>query len=760
MVKVPHFAHAILLASAVLLPACGGAGGATTAVPVSPTTTTTTPEPTPAPQPINFDTAEYRRSNGLDNINAIPAYEQGGTGEGVILAVIDSGIDRNGLEFAGRIHPNSTNTADPGEDFQDIDGHGSFVASVAAGAKDDARTHGVAFDAQILALRTDSGQSCLSDDGCSHFDSDIAEALDIARTTGAKVANVSLGGGGASFALRQAIDRATDDGMIIIISSGNDGEANPDAFALAALDDRADGQVLIAGYTNDQNVIDPNSNRAGIASDVFVVAPGSDIRATGLDNDEFFVSGSSFSAPHVSGAIAVLYDLFPNLTAEEMVELITTTATDLGDPGVDAIYGHGLINLEEAIQPQGTMQVTVQSTNGDAGTLAPLVDTPAAPSAFGDALGLGLASTTTTGYDRFRRPYDVNLGAFAVSAQPIVALGDIVDTRRQFARSRLSDDSGMITAQFAVQQDTPLPQTVLDAMGGAFADRADDRTVVADMLLDLGKFTFATSFNQRPDATVTARQAPTLLSLADSDARQYGIGSAPADVRMTSLYALGAGWHVGVTAARDEQLWEDEAADFGQFETGQLAQAAITTQWTNNRLALQASLGVIDERGQILGAQANRGALSLGTGAQSNYAQVGSLLQLGDGLFLEVGAAFARMTLADADQSLLNVDGALGVSSWQSRLVGAGLFDDGDRFSVTLRQPQRVESGAAQLTTAGLQTQFSLAPTGRQIDTEMAYEVNLAGAATLSANVLMRQDSGHVAGQDDVAGLLRLTSQF
>ncbi|MEO0411387.1 MAG: S8 family peptidase [Pseudomonadota bacterium] len=753
---------ALALTSA-LLTGCGGSGGAATNIlPSAPTTQAATPTPTPTP--VSFNTAEYRRSNGLDNINAIPAYEAGGTGEGVIIAIIDSGIDSASLEFTGRIHPASTNTAGTPSDFQDIDGHGTFVASVAAGAKNDSGTHGVAFEAQLLALRTDSGLSCQGVDGCSHFDSDIAEALDVARIEGARVANMSLGGGGANFQLRQAIDRATSDDVIVVISAGNDGQSQPDDFALAALDQRANGRVLIAGYVDDNNVIADSSNRAGSAQDVFVVAPGVSIRATGLNNEEFFVTGSSFSAPHVSGAVALLYDLFPNLTADEMIDLVTSTATDLGTPGVDPVYGHGLINLEEAIQPQGTLQTSLVSVNADTQVMGALVSGAAGPSAFGNALSAGLTSTTAVSYDRFNRAYDIPLAQFAQSAAPTLNISALFDTRQRFAHSALRDESGTIQAQFSMQQQLPLSADLLSSFSGSFADQADLQQVTAQMHVDLGNASVSTFVNQRPGIGLAPINDTALLSLADTDAAQFGLGSAPTQLRVVADYHLRGGWKVGMAAARSDT--DFQSAELGGIdEAASMTQSGVSLAWENEAFAVRSTLGVIREIGQVFGAQANRGALSLGRGAQTRFAELAFSVILGGTWRLDGDAAYGVARLDNANmQSLIAAGNDVALTSWSAQLAARALLAPTDAFALTVRQPQRVESGTA--TFAALETlsantaTFSLAPDGRQMDFEAAYGVALPGLATLSANVLLRQDAGHVAGLNDVAALMRLTSRF
>lgn len=751
-----------MIASSTLLvlSACGGnSGSGVVAAPAPNLTITPATEPeTPAPLP-NFNTAEYRRSNGLDNINALGAYNQGGTGEGVILAIIDSGIDVNNAEFSGRIHPNSTNTAGTASDIQDPDGHGTFVASVAAGDNNGIGTHGVAFDADILALRTDREGSCDSDDGCSHFDSDIAQAVDVARDTGAKVINMSLGGGGASFALRNAIDRASEDDIITVISAGNDGDANPDSFALVAQTQSANGRVLIAGYVDDDNVISDNSNRAGSAADVFVVAPGEGIRATGLDGDEFLVSGSSFSAPHVTGAIAVLYDLFPNLTADQMIELITSTATDLGAPGIDEIYGHGLINLEEAVQPQGTMQTAAPTAAGSV-SMTMLDTNVQTSSAFGDAIPAGLNGARTVALDRFQRPYEVDLAPFASVQQRQLGLGALLDTRAEIAHSQIGNADGMLFAQVSMQHSQPLAPHLLEQFSGAFADLADQRRVTGRMTILLGDIALKSAFNAAPDQPLEPLRQARLTSLRDTDSVSYGIGRAPSGSAFSVVYQLSDAVDIGLdtnyAAQRDTRL---QASN----DVLTSAQSALSlTYHTARGTSVSMALGAVVEDGQVFGAQADNGALSLAQGTRTLYAQSAVRHWLTDDTYVRAVGAYGSAQLEAPDTaSLIGASGPVGISSWSIDLRSNQPFTANDAVLLSVSQPQRVETGSAALNIPGQSTTwFSLNPTGRQIDTEVAYQIPLAGLGALSANALMRRDLGHIAGNHDMAGFIQLSSQF
>ena len=100
------------------------------------------------------------------------------------------------------------------------------------------------------------------------------------------------------------------------------------------------------------NVIADFSNGCGESKNWCLAAPGVRIRTANVGGGIQIASGTSFAAPHVSGAAAVLKSAFPNLGAKQVVTLLLMTAQDLGDPGVDDVYGHGLVDLEKATRPQ------------------------------------------------------------------------------------------------------------------------------------------------------------------------------------------------------------------------------------------------------------------------------------------------------------------------------------------------------------------------------------------------------------------------
>lgn len=246
-------------------------------------------------------------------------------GRGVTIAVLDTGVAADPTFGTGRVSTLDVGMGtSPGHGADD--GHGTSVASLAAGSSPDAA--GVAPAANILSLRvTDaSGSSDIFT---------IAQAIVTATDAGAKVINVSLGGYGTNAALTNAITYAENHGAVIVAAAGNDQAAQ---LAWPAADARtiSVGAVDRAG----QQVTFSNSG-----PQLQLTAPGYGVQTAWLDGQRAYVDGTSASAPFVSGAIAALLSQNPSLTPTEAAQILTKTASDAGAPGADPAYGNGILNL-------------------------------------------------------------------------------------------------------------------------------------------------------------------------------------------------------------------------------------------------------------------------------------------------------------------------------------------------------------------------------------------------------------------------------
>ncbi|OYU51620.1 MAG: hypothetical protein CFE27_10955 [Alphaproteobacteria bacterium PA1] len=353
---------------------------------------------------------EYTRSWGLAGIKTVKAWEYGATGAGVRVGVVDTGIDLDQVDLKNNISPLSRDMeiGRPNQIIAAEERHGTRVSGVIAHEFNGSGTVGVAFKSTIISYRADREGTCEevgTDKGCKLPETNIARGVDAAIADGVRVINLSLGGSTSTGStLTAALLRATNAGIVIVASAGNDATADPEFPAQLSIDPRFRGLIIAAGSTDTAEALSTFSAKAGVARTNYLVAPGTDIIADCDTTSCWRLSGTSFSAPHISGSLALLFQAFPNLTGTQAVDILYRTARDLGTTGTDDTFGRGIIDLERAFSPLGA--TTTSSSSGQA-VRVDLFDGEAGP-AFGDAFMQDGLSTAVL--DEYLRPFNVSLG--------------------------------------------------------------------------------------------------------------------------------------------------------------------------------------------------------------------------------------------------------------------------------------------------------------------------------------------------------------
>lgn len=755
---------------ALMLSACGGGSGGINSTPTplpppTPTpvpTPTPTPAPTPTPTPTNFDTAEYRRSSGLPYHGAITAYQAGASGAGVTVGIIDSGLADPTGEFTGRISPLSRDFAG-NADIKDVTGHGTAVAAVVAAGRNDRLVMGMAWGATLLALRTDDQSACDAD-GCTHSTRAIADAIDYGWRNGARVINISLGGGAAPTYLLDAVSRATSAGTIIVISAGNNPKGEP---PLVAPDDLAQsianpvyghGLVLIAPSVNADDTVSGFSAGVRGFEDVSIAALGDSVRAFDHTGDTFLFSGTSFSAPQIAGAAALLAQAFPNLTSQQIVELLLTSARDVGAPGADGRYGVGILDVAAAFAPRGTLSLAGSTT-----TLA-IGGTTNLSGPMGDARPAGLHSVAL---DSYARAYNVDLGAgFTRNAPRNGALAASLDTGRRNLRF------GAQALQLALTL-TPdgmgAPRTGMLAL--SYQDEARARLLSGTIAAHLSSRTgFALGLRtglSGLEQSLSARPAPNFLMARDGLNLQQDDMRADAAMAFTRSLAGGLSLTGGLESGHMNQSQPMLAGTPIAVRDAPYRTMATTLGLERGPFALRAGLTLLDEQASTLGA---RFAPSFGAqSARSLFARLAITTELpADVTF---GASWQRGWTHAAAGGALRDGGLLVSQSWSAELARRDIFTQGDLIGLRIAQPLRViasrfalvlpdawdwESGTATTRIAPL----DLRPLGRQRDYELSYGTGLGGG-WLGANLFLRQESGNIATMPNELGIaLRWSTGF
>ncbi|MEG4534651.1 S8 family serine peptidase [Microcoleus sp. D2_18a_D3] len=279
---------------------------------------------------------------GRDAINAPEVWDQNITGNGMVVAVIDTGVDYNHPDLDNNIWQNADEIADNGIDddrngfIDDIrgwdflyndnypldlspDGHGTHIAGAIAAERNDFGITGVAPNAKIMPVRV------LDTFGYAEW-SNLAAGIRYAADNGANVINVSIGNEFyPSNLVNDAIEYANNKGSVVAIAAGNSGFSQPDYPAR-----NADRRGIAVGSIDINGRMADTSNRAGSTPLDYVVAPGVDIYSTTPYNTYDTLTGTSMATPHVAGVAALVLNANPTLTPAQVEYILTTTANPNG----------------------------------------------------------------------------------------------------------------------------------------------------------------------------------------------------------------------------------------------------------------------------------------------------------------------------------------------------------------------------------------------------------------------------------------------
>ncbi|USZ67917.1 S8 family peptidase [Halorussus salilacus] len=283
---------------------------------------------------------------GVDRVDAEVAHDNGDTGSGADIAIIDTGIDSDhedlqanlgegeafvtcdtggGCRFGAKPASNTCN-----QSWDDDNDHGTHCAGTANAVDNDLGVVGVSTEATLHAVK-------VLDKCGSGSNSDIAAGIEWTADQGYDVASMSLGGDPSS-AVQDAVQYAADQGVFLVAAAGNDGECTDCVGHPAAYD-----EVMAVSSTNDSDELSSFSSQG---PEVEIAAPGSDVYSTvATDGGYDTFSGTSMACPHVAGVAGLL--MANGNTREEVRQQIKDTAEDIGLG--DNESGAGLLDAAAAL---------------------------------------------------------------------------------------------------------------------------------------------------------------------------------------------------------------------------------------------------------------------------------------------------------------------------------------------------------------------------------------------------------------------------
>ena len=330
--------------------------------------------PTASPTPITLTPAEAavlgkddvrQHEYWLTDYRIVDAWKQS-TGSGVTVAVIDTGVDGThpdlvdnvleGYDASGEGSPNGwqglgVEPMHGTEVASLIAGHGhnvSGIPKIAGQPGKPAGVIGVAPDAKILPISLN-----MVSNAEKSIDEQIPAAVRYAVDHGAQVINLSIGSNKTTWpkSWDDAFAYAEEKGVVVVASAGNRGSGITQVGAPATIPG-----VLTVGGVDRQREASKGSSTQGIS--IGVTAPSNDMIAAAPGNKYMIWSGSSASAPLVSGLAALIKSQYPNLSAAQIIQRITESADDTGAAGRDPVYGFGIINPLMALDPSTPQDAT------------------------------------------------------------------------------------------------------------------------------------------------------------------------------------------------------------------------------------------------------------------------------------------------------------------------------------------------------------------------------------------------------------------
>ena len=262
--------------------------------------------------------------------------EQGFTGNGVRVGIVDSGIFREHEDFQGANILDGANYCvsanNPArKDVSDTYGHGTFVSGLIAAAENGVGIAGIAPDVELVPLKCFEGKNS----AVANIAAAIYDAVD---TWHCQVLNLSLGVENESEILKRAVEYADKAGVLMVAAAGNSHSSGDPLNYPAAYP-----QVVGVGAVDSTLSVSSFSCRN---KSVEIAAPGRNLRAPSLTNAASYVTGygTSYASPMVAAAAALTLAARPELTAAEVRDLLANTARDAGKTGYDISYGYGILH--------------------------------------------------------------------------------------------------------------------------------------------------------------------------------------------------------------------------------------------------------------------------------------------------------------------------------------------------------------------------------------------------------------------------------
>ncbi|WP_424945607.1 S8 family serine peptidase [Candidatus Spongiihabitans sp.] len=713
----------------------------------------------------------------LDMINAAAAYARGATGAGETILIMEYGVYENHREFSGdgKIETGNSRFLPPDE-IRPF--HGTAVTALAVGNRDGEmivnaegkdegiNMHGVAFDAKVYVwqTRTRGGRGPIIDlqepissvISTKTRDEGNVEFLEpiFLRDEGAIInfshspmpGAISVYDGevvkehlAMTAALLAQSDKSPADKKIVVWSAGNAGSFVDENEAPVVSDSpnlvqglgvyfpELRGHVLAVVALQEDGSLASYSSRCGIAKDFCIAAPGDNLVSADSvgESDYTLFEGTSAAAPIVSGSLAVLRQFFRRqLGNTEVVDRLLATANREGRYTDSDTYGHGLVDLDAATSPVGPLM----SGLSDDPNRQPLAGIRFALSgdAFGTAMQAQLAEVEFAAFDELDAPFFLSADTWV--SQAAQERGRMYREQRELSLAASPYQNNAATLSLGFNGDGVLSAARFSFADGWWFSYGDHGGRALGLYGQSSDNPLNPAFQSRPSehgVIAGARRFSDPLAFAAPYLSLVRDGP-------------GMGWsHPRAGGGRFGFALMHGAPQFNgqQNPGGKRGIGALLALTLNGGLSLQA--GAVHEADGFLGARP-QGALGQAQGATA-FIGVNGDWGLGDDWRLLTSAYLGRTRPQVDDTGLLHDADTILSSAFSLGVVRASTWRRGDWFGLRLSQPLRVEKGRMKLRLPTGRTRYgevvqadhqvNLAPTGRNLQAEAAYQMPFAGGA-------------------------------
>ena len=698
---------------------------------------------------------ELKNSWQINKIKAPYLWGFNVSGANVKIGEIDTGINIHN-ELKGRVLAGYNfvrNRAIAANTSSDDNGHGTHVAGIIAanintnfGVND---VVGVAPKASLIPIK-------VLDSRGSGTLSNVAKGIDYSVSQGAHISSMSLGWGGSvgNATVASALGRAVNAGQLLVIAAGNDGALNPGWPARYAKETFANGQIIAVGAVDSNNVMPSWSNKAGDTANFYLVAPGVNILSTYNSSASSYatLSGTSMATPVVSGAAALLKQGW-NLSAKQIANILFTTATDLGTPGVDNIFGWGLINVEKAMSPIGTPKFPTLTRAGITITTASVLSSASlTPSAYKSALAN--ADLKVAGLDDFGRDFIYDFSSLygannAVKDETLSQIMRSMNTNLSI-REYKTKDSKMALAQI----DSNLVTNSTDP----FSNNFNKESTITSFFLSKELFdqqSFAIGMNTNTNRFFGFADTPFEYSgfVARKAFDNPYLGFESSQNFLAYALPLTNDWRISAGVVNNtDTIARQSTSISGEYRSSQPNLNAklieLTNTIQNNKFAL--SFGSVTEQSGMLGGSAGS-LFGITDSSNTIFVSLKNATKLTKDTWL--ATSFNNgVTLKNGSQnSLVSSTSNINSQSWSVGLLSDNIIQKNDRIGFAVSQPLTVTSGNMNLDLPiGLDydsgvmkfqsRSISMASNSSERDLELSYRMPTSESANLAFSALYRMN--------------------